>query len=598
MCNFSFTKPILFVNRSDFKMKLFIKNISIVGFFAFMVLLCTVSVSANEYMDFEYEEDEYGIYITDYIGENKNVIVPNEINGKEVSSVYIANDNVEFIKFPDYMSTYDNIGFGKNVKGIMVNNLRYMDFSYLKNSGGYDYSDTSICKFFVTGSVDTDVDSWSVVPDKIQNAIIYSGCEIKNDFIYSSGCEIKNNFYSSGLVDYIGENKNVTITETDIESGYMRLGDYAFYNNDIIESVYFKFEGNKYAQPGTYNFYNCNNLKEVYGLLTSGYSDVFLECDKLVRSYFGWIGTVYTDEWIYLPNPEQPTNASIVGYLGEDTNIVIPSYIDGYKITGFANVFEANITVTDVTMPDTVTKLSSNAFKNCEALKNIKLSENIDVINDYSFFGCSKLTNIKIPDGVKSIYSFAFCNSSLSEITLPNGLERIAEYAFAGTKLSEIFIPPTVSYLDSSAFLSCESLSKIYLPLHLEGQKDSIKNGIKPNSSTDVKIYCCVNYYVDDEYISTEYVTKSNSATVEEYLPESYIDNYILLVNNEIWDKQNVNENLDVIVKNKYYTVTYSGAIDEEQTVEYMQDAILPVCEDNGYEFRFKYNGAFGMAKL
>ena len=97
--------------------------------------------------------------------------------------------------------------------------------------------------------------------------------------------------------------------------------------------------------------------------------------------------------------------------------------------------------VTSVNIPNGVTRIGSQAFK------------------DYT-----SLTSITIPDSVTSIAGYAFENcSSLTSITLGNGVTDIANYAFYScTSLASITIPDSVTFIDDMAFSECTSLANIY----------------------------------------------------------------------------------------------------------------------------------------
>ncbi|MGN1481335.1 leucine-rich repeat protein [Porcipelethomonas sp.] len=97
-------------------------------------------------------------------------------------------------------------------------------------------------------------------------------------------------------------------------------------------------------------------------------------------------------------------------YIGTDTDIVIPSEIDGLSVTQIGNDMEPL----------------------CENLTSVKLPDNLKYISWYAFSGMSNLTSINIPDGVLTIGSWAFYNcTGLTTITIPESVLTISD-AFSG----------------------------------------------------------------------------------------------------------------------------------------------------------------------
>ncbi len=101
----------------------------------------------------------------------------------------------------------------------------------------------------------------------------------------------------------------------------------------------------------------------------------------------------------------------IVGYLGNDKNITIPSKLGGKRVVG----------------------IGANAFSGKE-IENIEFEAGFEKLSfdDEAFRGLTKLVYVKLPDGLKEISNKAFygCNS-LTHIYLPSTLQSIGDYAFA-----------------------------------------------------------------------------------------------------------------------------------------------------------------------
>lgn len=104
--------------------------------------------------------------------------------------------------------------------------------------------------------------------------------------------------------------------------------------------------------------------------------------------------------------------ATITGYLGTATNLVIPSSVDGLTVTSIgANAFEF-LGISEVTIPDTVQTIGSSAFKS------------------------NSLTSIIIPDSVITIGDRAFAKNSLTSVTIPKNVAKIEALAFGDNQIT------------------------------------------------------------------------------------------------------------------------------------------------------------------
>ena len=132
---------------------------------------------------------------------------------------------------------------------------------------------------------------------------------------------------------------------------------------------------------------------------------------------------------------------SITGYKGSETNLEIPSAING----------------------DSVRVIDREAFEGCQSIKTVTIPDSIISIGMYAFCNCTSLTSVTIGNSVRSIADSAFRDcTSLKNINIPDSVESIDNLAFSGcTNLTSITIPNSVTSIGNGVFFDCENLVSI-----------------------------------------------------------------------------------------------------------------------------------------
>lgn len=192
--------------------------------------------------------------------------------------------------------------------------------------------------------------------------------------------------------------------------------------------------------------------------------------------------------------------AELVHYIGNETNVVIPAQINGYRILSIASYAFSN-KVRSVTIPNTVININSYAFyRSGIEIIHFEPESKVTSIGQYAFYG-SELSTIAIPMSVTSIGDYAFAstklvnisfdaagileidyvqlpglvlggyvfsnNTALQSITLPRRLLSLGQYAFQNnTALANITLPTDGIFttIYSYAFSGCSALTSIIIP--------------------------------------------------------------------------------------------------------------------------------------
>lgn len=121
------------------------------------------------------------------------------------------------------------------------------------------------------------------------------------------------------------------------------------------------------------------------------------------------------------------------------------------------------LSVEEVDFHDNITSIGSDAFYGCESLKSAELPDSITNIGDRAFNTCRSLESVKLPGGLKTIGNSVFFWCALKSVTIPDGVEMIDNFAFHGcSELTDITIPQSVTSIGEGVFYDCGALADIY----------------------------------------------------------------------------------------------------------------------------------------
>lgn len=203
----------------------------------------------------------------------------------------------------------------------------------------------------------------------------------------------------------------------------------------------------------------------------------------------------YGDFMFYEMNDE----LMLFKYVGVDTQIIIPSYVEGYPVkylekgflrfnriksvgrgfsteniqqTSMDSIIDNFFNIKSIQLPDTLAILPSNVFKGCKRIDEIIIPESVEIIQPNAFKGCRPTRLIFLGEAPKQLE-----NCDLSKVKI-----------YCNHEYFDSFYKLIDNY---GAYISSENVKKDYLKL-----KDSMT---KIHRTSDVR-----NYEEIDSYDSNE----------------------------------------------------------------------------------------------
>ncbi|MBQ7504268.1 MAG: leucine-rich repeat domain-containing protein [Ruminococcus sp.] len=231
---------------------------------------------------------------------------------------------------------------------------------------------------------------------------------------------------------------------------------------------------------GWFAFYGLYNAKEIVlpESLTFIGGWAFSGCDSLKTiSIPKNVSNIHRDAWDdtyiseFIVDPLNQNYLAIDGSLyayNSDNDLVLLKYANGIADKNFI-------------VPDTVVKISEEAFDDCTILTKITITKNVKEISSYAIKNCPALTSIEVVENSKYFYSqsgvlfkknagntasllrYPQAKSS-AKYTVPDATSEILTNAFSdAVKLKSVIIPDSVNKIGMYAFWNCARLSSVDL---------------------------------------------------------------------------------------------------------------------------------------
>ena len=390
--------------------------------------------------------DEYSkVQILSYIGSDTDVVIPDRIDNKKVTSIAdsaFREKSITSVVFGQYVESIGNYAF------YSCQSLSKLDFSKssVKTIGD--------CAFVMTKSLTT-----IEFPDSLES--------IGN---YAFSCRSGGTYGS-----YVANN----LKSVKFGSGLKTIGGYAFYENRSLETV--EFSGDNLTSIGCNAFQDCRTL-----------TNLNLTGNNTVIGDYAFNNNDALKEIVL-------SDVRTIGFNAFSGNDVLKTANLGeglISIDRFA--FQSCRNLETVTLPESLTTINNDAFKECSKLTSIDIPNKVTKLNDNTFSNCSSLKNVSIGSGCNSISTTAFINAyaidkitvaednknftvvdgviynkdkttlvlypknRAGEFAVPDTVTSIADYAFDNVpNLTKVTIGENVKSVGTGAFRNCNSLETV-----------------------------------------------------------------------------------------------------------------------------------------
>ena len=455
--------------------------------------------------------DEYSkVQILSYIGSDADVVIPDRIDNKKVTSIAdsaFREKSITSVVFGQYVESIGNYAF------YSCQSLNKLDFSKssVKTIGSYAFT---VCKSLESIEFPDSLESigygafsayrGSYVASSLKSVKFGSGLKSIADYAFYENRALNTVKFTGVALTSIGRESfcNIAITELDLSGTDTSIDREAFYNCNSLETV--KLSGVKTI--GQNAFYNCRKLTsvELSENLTTIESGAFQSCVALKN--------------IDIPNKVTKLNDNTFANCTSLKNVSIGSGCTSISSTAFlnANVIEkitvagdnANYSSVDgallnkektsivlypksksgeFVIPDTVTSIADYAFDNAPKLTKVTIGENVKSVGTGAFRNCDSLATVIFKDSdtvQKTIGDYAFNNCPvLTTVDFGNAVKTIGSYAFTVCKsLESIEFPDSLESIGYGAFSA-------YRGSYVASSLKSVKFGSGLKSIADYAFY-------------------------------------------------------------------------------------------------------------
>ncbi|MBR3149278.1 MAG: leucine-rich repeat protein [Eubacterium sp.] len=338
-------------------------------------------------------------------------------------------------------------------------NLKYVNYSGTKEQWGNIENESSKLKNATIFCSD------GIINDK--------GVYFENDFSYSLNSDRTGAYVKA----YTGESATLVIPETLGGVPVIGIKRESFKDNTAITSVEFP---DSLVSIEDWSFEGCTNLTSIK--IGAGLTDF----DLWVFQNSNAISAITVSE----NNPVYDSRENCNAIIETETNTLI--YGCG-----------------TTTIPESVTRIQYNAFRNCSVLTDITISGDVQEIDESAFRDCVNLDTISVDSANTKYDSRGNCNAVIETETnklivgtnttvIPDSVTEIGDEAFYGRNITSIAVPASVTKIGEDAFGGCKELKDIYFGGTAQQWLSIVTYSSTQNDAIREAVIHCSDYNVNE----------------------------------------------------------------------------------------------------
>ena len=424
-----------------------------------VLLALPIAVQAQ----FTYTTNNGAITITGYTGSGGAVTIPGSTNGWPVTRVgpgaFLNKTILTSLTFPDSLLSISNSAFSgcSGLTNVSFGaKLEYIGSAAFQNCGQLGSLSFPNSLLTIAGSAFHTCGNLTNLAFGTNLTSVGSAA-----FQYCSGLReviIPNAVTNIGSSAFASCNN---LTNLILGRKVALIGSSAFSSCSRLTTAIFPAS---VTNIGSSAFASCGNLTGAFFQTNapSGDGTIFSGDTKATAYYlagttgwssiFGGIMTMRWDPALQCGYTINSGTAQIARYLGSGGAIDIPGVVGGATVTGIdAQAFKNAVGLTRITLPDTLTRISSASFSG-SGLTNVTIPPGVTTIGSRAFGSCASLRAIAV-DPANTAYA------SLDGVLFDKALNTLLQCP--GGKTGSCVIPATVTNIASGALSPCLLLASI-----------------------------------------------------------------------------------------------------------------------------------------